>query len=185
MAKTLSAGTKAGFSSAMGAVTMDLFYGTMVFFFLGNIKHLLIKYAIYSEILVSLIFIKVGYDKIKTTVLKDNNQINEENILFRDYISTVVMSLTNVPNVLSLIGLFAALQLYEHVESKNVIGLWWGFILSEIPLWWAATYLLNKFRERVSSATLTKIVRSAGFVLLMFGIIIGIRGIYEQIQRLI
>jgi hypothetical protein len=95
------------------------------------------------------------------------------------------MSLTNVPNVLSLIGLFAALQLYEHVESKNVIGLWWGFILSEIPLWWAATYLLNKFRERVSSATLTKIVRSAGFVLLMFGIIIGIRGIYEQIQRLI
>jgi threonine/homoserine/homoserine lactone efflux protein len=169
--RTLNRGRRYGIATGLGATTSDLIYTIIALFFIGFVVDFLEDKKLIIQITGSIIVIIFGifiYRSNPTRQPIPNKQTNEN--LANDYISSFILTLSNPLILFVLIALFARFDFLNENTTLflNVIGIL--SILGGAFLWWSVlTYLVSRFRDRLSYSGLKLMNRIIGIIIIVIG----------------
>lgn len=183
MSTTIEKGKKIGFISAMGAVSVDLIYGTIAFFMLIPAKTFIETNNTYLKIGVGIFLIIIGLTKIFGKVaVEDLNKKEGDNSLtskeikpLQEYIKIFLISIPNVFNILTIITIFTGLEIFALKESFLVAKLILGIFVGSSLFWFFTTTLLNALRDKITPRTISMIVKLCGLAILVFGVLLEVQ----------
>lgn len=169
--RTLAEGRLVGLVSGLGAATADMSYGMVAAFGLTAVSSLLVSQTVWLRVVGGLFLLYLG---IRTFLARPGERpaSAEGRGLVGAYASTLVLTLTNPPTILSFVAIFAGLGLGDTrgdywAATQLVTGvfigsaLWWLLLSSGVDL----------FRSRFTTGRLGWVNRLAGLVILAFGVV--------------
>jgi threonine/homoserine/homoserine lactone efflux protein len=169
--RTIFQGKLAGFVSGLGAATADALFGFIAAFGLTFVSDWLIGYQQWLRVAGGCYLLYVG-----GAALLARHEVNlqsrpDAESLFRDYLSTFALTLTNPITILAFLGIFSAVGLTgENATLARaailVLGVWLGSLL-----WWLAlAYGLGSLFQSSGPRHLAWINRGSGMILFMSGV---------------
>lgn len=169
--RTLASGRAAGFVSGLGAATADMCYGAVAAFGLTAVSGLLIGQAHWIRLVGGVFLCYLG---IRTILSKPAQQTASTGKygLAGAYASTLLLTLTNPPTILSFVAIFAGLGLASTgggygASALLVLGVFLGS-----ALWWLLlSSSVSMLRSRFDLRALRWVNRLSGLILLAFGLI--------------
>jgi len=170
--RTLNRGRRYGIATGLGATTSDLIYTIIALFFIGFVVDFLEDKKLIIQITGSIIVIIFGIFIYRSNPSKQpipNRRTNEN--LANDYISSFILTLSNPLILFVLIALFARFEFINESTTLflNIIGIL--SILGGAFLWWSVlTYLVSRFRDRLSYRGLKLMNRIIGIIIIVIGI---------------
>lgn len=170
--RTLSRGRKYGIITGLGASTSDIIYLLIAVFFVGFVVDFLTQYQQIIQIVVSAIVIIFGWFIFRTnpsTQPLPQQQASQNRL--NDYFSAFILTLSNPLILFVLIALMSRFEfLDEHTSALNhFIGI--GSVFTGAFLWWnVLTFLVSRFKDRLSYAGLKLLNRIVGIVLAVIGL---------------
>lgn len=173
--RTLLKGRWSGFATGLGAATADAVYGAIAAFGLTLIATFLLNQSVWMRIIggLFLIFLGIKFLITKPMEISENNiNPNIDRGLFRDYLSTFFLTLSNPLTILSFSAIIAGFG-SSVIESQNYYAssmMILGIFLGSIMWWLLLTYFSSLFRTHINSVTLIWISRIAGGIILILGI---------------
>jgi len=167
--RSLAHGRISGLLSGLGAATADGFYGFIAAFGLSFITSFLLKEKFLLSLIGGLFLCYLG---IKTLLAKptDHTAKAEDRGLMNDYVSTLILTITNPVTVLSFLAIFAGVGIGagSYISATILVvgvflgsALWWLFLSSTVGL----------FRGKMSMKIMTVINRISGSIIFIFGIV--------------
>ncbi len=171
--RTLNRGRKYGVVTGLGASTSDVIYLIVALFFVGFVLDFLTHYQQLIQLLVSTIVIAFGWFIFRSNPSTQPlpHQRSEQS-LFRDYLSSLMLTLSNPLILFVLIALIARFEfLNEHTTILNhIIGI--GSVVAGALLWWnILTLLVSRFKHRFSYYGLKLLNRTVGILLAIIGLV--------------
>ncbi|MBU7017869.1 MAG: LysE family transporter [Theionarchaea archaeon] len=169
MQRTLTEGRTSGFVTGLGAATADALYGCIAGFGLTVVSTFLVSQNVWFRLLGSVFLCFLGV-RTFLSVPADKVASVRGRGLFKNYVSTFILTLTNPVTIISFAAIFAGLGAHKDYTSAGLLvsgvfagsALWW-FILSSI---------VTLFRSQIDSAKLRWINRGSGIILIGAGFII-------------
>lgn len=160
--RTLSNGFFSGWLSGLGAATADLIYGVIAALGLTLVLQLLDQWSVVIQVLGITFLIYLGIHTWRQPVSHRAAQLVNRSGLFRDYLSTFVLTLANPATILAFIGIFSGFQLQPGGEPMQLIAgvflgsaLWWTLLASlSLPLHGRLTDRIQHWINRVAGLTL-------------------------------
>ena len=170
ISQTLEKGSRAGLLSGLGAATADTIYGAMagfsVEFVIGFLTREESRLKLFGGIL--LIAIGVYYCLRKPRGLNRNKRVE---LTHSDYVSALLLNLTNPTTVLSFLAVLTALGLHHHKPWWQSLTLVAG-ILAGAMLWWVfVSAVARRFRDRITDRSMVWMNRAAGIAIGGFGLV--------------
>lgn len=162
--KTLTYGRIHGFASGFGTATADAIYASIAALGL----HLISSFLTGSKFILGLIGgIFLIYIGIKSICIKSSVSLDTiyKESLFKTFITTFLLTLTNPLTIVSFFGIFAGLNFVSVSPIIIITGvfcgslLWW-FVLSTVVSW---------FKERLSNRFILATNRICGLFIVGFG----------------
>jgi threonine/homoserine/homoserine lactone efflux protein len=171
--RTINKNFAAGFVSGLGAATADLIYGLIAGLGLTAISTFLINQKLWIQ-LIGLVFL--FYIGIKTIIKKENEikfSADTDKGLLKDYLSTLILTITNPMTILFFIAVFAGLGLSKNVNGFNsIIQLIIGVFIGSGIWWMFLSGLTNKLKTKINKSVLNKIDLVSGILIIFFGLLI-------------
>lgn len=172
--RTLNNGRLSGFISGLGAASADAIYGGIAGFGLTLISNLLIGQQLWLRLVGGLFLLQLGLRSMPVPGAAPAEQ-PPRGTLWRDYSSTLLLTLTNPLTILSFAAVFAALgtaNLAAGSPGWLVLGVFGGS-----AAWWlllsAGVGLLTR---RMTPAILGWINRISGGAIALFGLLALLSG---------
>ena len=168
--RTIFAGKFAGLISGLGAATADAMFGFIAAFGLTFISDLLIGYHQWLRIAGGCYLLYVGGSALLASPEVKADSYRDVEGLFRDYLSTFALTLTNPITILVFLGIFSAIGLSGETATLDraallVLGVWLGSLL-----WWLAlSFGLGSLLRSVEARHLKWINCGSGTILLLSG----------------
>ena len=169
--RTIFQGTVAGFASGLGASTADALFGFIAAFGLTFVSDWLMGYQYWLRIFGGCYLLYVGGCALLVKPQVRTNMEAESENLFRHFLSTFALTLTNPITILAFLGIFAAVGLTGNEATFGraailVLGVWLGSLV-----WWLAlSFGLGLFFLRsLGPRHLVWINRSSGTILFLSG----------------
>lgn len=171
--RTINKGRLSGFFSGAGAATADTIFAAIAGFSLTFIINFIEEKQKILEIIGGIIVILLG---IKTFYTNPVNQLRrhkrKKNKLFEDFLSVMLLTITNPFAIFLFVGMFAALGLAYTGENMGLsivtIG---GVFLGGILWWFTLSSLVNMFRDKFRLKQLWWINKISGAVIFVLGIL--------------
>jgi threonine/homoserine/homoserine lactone efflux protein len=168
--RTLSEGRRVGFISGLGAATADAIYGSIAAFGLTIITNILINQRLWFHIIGGLFLFYLGITTIITKSRQYENNSSIKNI-YKAYISTVLLTLTNPTTILSFAAIFAGTGIIEqgisYLQSSVVVL---GVFLGSAFWWFLLSGFISMFQGKINDIALSWVNRISGIILFGFGI---------------
>jgi threonine/homoserine/homoserine lactone efflux protein len=168
--RTLSKGRMAGLISGLGAATADTIYGGIAGFSISFIIIFLLHEEFWIRLFGGMLLITIGirYYFKKPQSLEDGKR---QQATHSDFVSALLLNLTNPTTVLSFLAVLAALGMGQHkswwLKLLLVAGIFCGAML-----WWIAVVLAGShFRGRFDDRAMLWMNRIAGLAIGGFGIV--------------
>lgn len=184
--RTLSKGKNSGFITGLGAAVSDTLFAAIALLSLSFVQHILSDYRDIVMIAGGLIVGIFGVKLFLTNPLKQIKRLKSgNNRYWQDFLSTVIMTISNPGAFFLMLGLFAFIGINrdgsESIDRITFIltgvfigaGLWW-YILSRS---------INMFRNKLRLRQLMMINRVAGIVIMALGLISVFEGLYRLISH--
>jgi len=134
--RTINKNFTSGFVSGLGAATADLLYGLIAAFGLTVISTFLIDQKFWIQLAGLVFLIYLG---IKTIIRKDHDiefKQSTDKGLIKDYLSTLILTITNPVTILFFIAVFAGLGLSNSINGlDSALQLIFGVFMGSC-LWW-------------------------------------------------
>lgn len=174
--RTVAHGRISGLLTGLGAATADGFYGIVAAFGLVTVSNFFIGQQFWFRLIGGIFLLYLG---TKTFVHKPGEKTTEakHKNLLSDYLSAVLLTLTNPTTILSFIAVFAGLglggdkrDLYSAILMAAGVfvgsGLWWFILSGGVSL----------FKEKINATTFGVINKFSGLIIFTFGLfaLIGI-----------
>ncbi len=168
ISRTLRKGWKAGLASGLGAATADALYGAIAGFSINFIIQLLIREEFWIRLIGGSFLIVVGvlyyFKRAGSLEAQDAGSAQQS-----DFVSTLLLNLTNPTTVLSFLAVLAALRASQPrswwLDWLLVLGIFCGSLL-----WWIVLIaIVNRFRSRFNDRTMLWMNRLAGLAIGGFG----------------
>ncbi len=167
--RTLADGRLAGFVCGMGAATADAFYGSLAAFGLTFISGILIGQSGWIRLIGGLFLLYLGLNTVRVTPGTQAAPAGPQG-LWRGYLSTCVLTLTNPATIISFAAVFAGVGLAGvHAAYASALLLVVGVFLGSSLWWFLLSGGMSVLRRRVSPAGMRWINRLSGTVLVAFG----------------
>lgn len=168
--RTLTEGRLSGFVTGLGAAVADGTYGFVAGFGLTSISNFLVAQQFWMKLVGGIFLLYLG---IKTFISKAATQEAKINStgLFKNFSSTLLLTITNPITILSFFAIFAGLGLSQ--ESANYISavfLVVGVFLGSAIWWLILSSILNFFRNKITTKGLTWINRFSGALIIGFSV---------------
>lgn len=176
--KTLNEGKLAGFLCGLGIAVGDSIYGAVAAFGLAMITHFLTGNKAYFQIIGGAFLLYLG---IKTILQKPadpqifsrkgkHQTFHFSKKLLQNFFSTVFLTLTNPPTILSFIAIFAGLGLANLQNNYFSAALMvTGLFLGSLSWWLFLTESINLVRKKITQNTLRWVNVLSGLTLVAFG----------------
>lgn len=176
ISQTLEKGFRAGLLSGLGAATADTFYGAMAGFSVEFVIGFLIREESRLRLFGGILLIAIGvYYCFRTprglTRNKRVDPAHSEGPTHSDYVSALLLNLTNPTTVLSFLAVLTALGLDHHKPWWESLTLVAG-ILAGAMLWWVSVAAVaRRFRGRLTDRAMVWMNRAAGIAIGGFGLV--------------
>lgn len=168
--RTLQYGRLSGFFSGLGAAVADAIYAVMAAFGLSYITHLLIEEQFWLRLIGGAFLIYLGWKTFRAEPHVEAKNVTHTT-LFNDFVSTFFLTITNPLTILSFLAVFAGLGLSSTSGSYlDSLTLVLGVFLGSAFWWLLLSEGVTFFRAKVSQQMMLWINRTAGVIILGFGI---------------
>lgn len=171
MRRTLTLGRWHGFLSGLGAATADAIYGFIAGFGLTLITSFLLDQKVILQLVGGLFLVYLGVQTFRSKPAAEAAEATGDT-LFRSYLSTLLLTITNPMTIMSFVGAFAGLGLGDSADAgfmpaiALVIGVFTGS-----ALWWLLlSWIVGLLRERLKGMAFLWINRISGAMLSVFGL---------------
>lgn len=171
--RTLNRGQLHGLITGLGATTSDLLYTIISLFFLSFVDPFIEKYRLIIQLTVSIILIVFGYFIYNShPSAQPKPSEGKSNSLFNDFITSFGLTLSNPLVLLVLIALFAKFDFLSNESTLSTITIGISSILFGATMWWTTlTFLISRFKNKMSLKGLRVINMITGIVIITIGII--------------
>ena len=171
--RTINKSRISGFFSGMGAATADTIFAAIAGFSLTFIINFIEEKQRILEIIGGIIVILLG---IKTFYTNPVNQLRRHkknpSKLIEDFISVLLLTITNPFAIFLFVGLFATLGLAYNGENIGLSFITLAGVFLGGSLWWfTLSSLVNLFRKKFRLKQLWYINKIAGMVIFILGIL--------------
>jgi threonine/homoserine/homoserine lactone efflux protein len=169
MSRTITRGRLHGIVSGLGAAVADTFYGSIAGFSITFVIDWMLREEFWIRLAGGLLLIGIGivYYVKKPKSLKDAGGEGAHS----DFVTTMLLALTNPTTVLSFLAVLAILGLGENRPKTLTLFLVAGIFLGSM-LWWITLALITGyFRERFDDRAVLWMNRIAAFAIGGFGVI--------------
>ena len=171
--RTINKSRISGFFSGVGAATADTIFAAIAGFSLTFIINFIEEKQRILEILGGIIVILLG---IKTFYTNPVNQLRRHkknpSKLIEDFISVLLLTITNPFAIFLFVGLFATLGLAYNGENIGLSLITLAGVFLGGTLWWfTLSSLVNLFRKRFRLKQLWYINKIAGAVIFTLGVL--------------
>ncbi len=168
--RTLQYGRFSGFFSGLGAAVADTFYGCIAAFGLTLVSDILIKGHLWLRIIGGIFLIFLGIKTCLTKMVKRDDLVQRRHF-FGDFISTLLLTLTNPITFLSYIAIFAAVGLPEaEYYYRDAFCLILGVFFGSVIWWLLLSEGVTLFRKQVTPRIMKLINQIAGCLIVLFGL---------------
>ncbi len=168
ISRTLRKGWKSGLASGLGAATADALYGAIAGFSINFIIQLLIREEFWLRLIGGSFLIVVGllyyFKRAGSLDAQESGSAKQS-----DFVSALLLNLTNPTTVLSFLAVLAALRASQPkswwLDWLLVLGIFGGSLF-----WWIfLVTIVNRFRSRFDDRTMLWMNRLAGLAIGGFG----------------
>jgi threonine/homoserine/homoserine lactone efflux protein len=168
--RTLNDGRLTGFVSGLGAASADAVYGVIAAFGLGMIADSLAGADFWIRLLGGLFLLYLGIDIWRSKPAEAAAPANARN-LAGAYATTFVLTITNPATILAFAAVFAGLGIAGEMHNNLERALLVVGVSGGSALWWLTLSTgVGLFRTRMSPSALGWINRSAGLIIIGFGV---------------
>src|SRR6266567_710843 len=168
ISRTLRKGWKSGLASGLGAATADALYGAIAGFSINFIIQLLIREEFWLRLIGGSFLIVVGllyyFKRAGSLDAQESGSAKQS-----DFVSALLLNLTNPTTVLSFLAVLAALRASQPkswwLDWLLVLGIFGGSLF-----WWIfLVTIVNRFRSRFDDCTMLWMNCLAGLAIGGFG----------------
>ncbi|MCE1188311.1 MAG: LysE family translocator [Ignavibacteria bacterium] len=171
--RTINKNFLSGFVSGLGAATADLVYGLITGLGLTVVSDFMIHHKLPLQI-VGVLFLL--YLAVKTLVKKEKRlEYNSaEGLgLWKDYLSTLALTITNPVTILFFLAVFAGVGILPGGQNLGSLTLFLVGIFGGSCVWWLfLSGLTEKLKTRINTSILRKIDLVSGMLMLFFCLMI-------------
>jgi len=169
--RTINKGKLSGFLSGMGAASADTVFAAIAGFSLSFIISFIQEQQVLFQAVGGLIVFGLGIKIFYTNPVKQlRRHKRKQNNLLEDYLSVLLVTITNPLAVFLFIALFASLGVV--VEGENILlslVATSGVFIGAILWWYILTTLVNIFRDKFRLKQLWWINKLSGAVIFTLG----------------
>jgi len=171
--RTINKSRISGFFSGVGAATADTIFAAIAGFSLTFIINFIEEKQKILEVIGGVIVILLG---IKTFYTNPVNQLRRHkknpNKLIEDFISVLLLTITNPFAIFLFVGMFATLGLAYNGENMGLSLITLAGVFLGGTLWWfTLSSLVNIFRKKFRLKQLWWINKIAGGVIFILGVL--------------
>lgn len=178
MEVTIVEGGWKGYTSALGMVSIDIFYSLLAILFLNKVDFLIIQYQKTLTIMIGIFLILIALKKLRNPVqIKEVRR--EFNTLLQGYFTFLLFSLANISTLALIILIFTALRIFDNTSPGMLVQVLFGVFLGGSFLWFTTTKILSKLRKKIQEKTIVKISRSVSLFILLAGIYLLVKTIFN------
>lgn len=169
--RTINKGRISGFVSGLGAASADTIFATIAGFSLSYIINFIEERQLIIEFIGGIIVVLLGLKTFYTNPVSQlKRHKKKKNKLIEDFISVLLLTITNPFAIFFFVALFAAAGIVHHnqsfgMSSVALIGVFLGGTL----WWYTLTSLVNLFRHKFRLKQLWWINKIAGSVIFLLG----------------
>jgi threonine/homoserine/homoserine lactone efflux protein len=168
--RTAAYGRRSGLVTGLGAATADGLYGAVAAFGLTAISGFLVRQQIWLRLIGGLFLVYLG----SRTFLSKSAEKAASSVhtnLFRDYTSTVFLTITNPMTILSFAAVFAGLGLAGTGGRASATWMVAGVVLGSALWWLALSGGVSLLGPKLNRGSLRIVSGVSGAVLVGFGIL--------------
>lgn len=165
--RTLSKGRMSGFASGAGAASSDFLYALVAGFSVSMVTNFVEQHQTMLMIggAVVLIILGVKMMRSKPHVQMRQRRDNKHRSLWRDYVSTFLLTITNPLALFVFIGAFSLMGVHSsRPERVLVVG---GVLIGALCWWLLLTVMVGLFRKKITLRRLLHINRIAGAMIVL------------------
>lgn len=170
--RTLNKGKSSGFSSGMGIATADTVFALIAGLGISFIIHFLMEQQLVIKIIGGVVIALLGLKLLIANPVKQLKKHRRRGKnLFEDFVSILLMTLSNPFTVFLYIAIFAGLNLQNSSSDYLTAFLVSAGIFSGATLnWFIISTLVNHFRSNIRLRKIMWMNRIAGLTIILFGI---------------
>jgi len=180
--RTLSQGQLVGLASGLGAATADAFYGTVAAFGLTVVSGFLIEQQFWLALVGGLFLVYLGVRTLLAAPAERAavSRSGEARSIPAAYVSTFLLTITNPMTILAFGAIFAGAGLATAGEAGagGGVGTGWagawlvlGVFLGSAAWWLLLSSGVGLLRARINGRVLLWVNRTAGAILVVFGVL--------------
>lgn len=170
--RTLNRGRWHGFVTGLGAMLSDLAYALITLVGLSFVADFFDEYERIIQTVGSVILFFFGFVVFRSNPLRDwtPDKLPQETRYLRDFVSSFLLTLSNVAIILILMGLYAHFSFNPLADGKSlfIAGLT-AFITATFAWWFFLTNLVSWLRKHFNRRGLVLLNRSVGILLMLLG----------------
>ncbi|MBS3904306.1 MAG: LysE family transporter [Simkania sp.] len=166
--KTLQFGRFSGLFSGLGAAVADMIYGIIAAFGFTLVSSFLVEYQLWLRLVGGAFLISWGGKTFFAKPMGNASNITHKTLL-NDFISTFFLTITNPLTILSFVAVFSGFGL-EKLHNNYAMHLILGIFIGSSLWWLMLSEGIAFFRKKVSRSTMVWINRTAGLMIMGFGL---------------
>lgn len=178
--RTLSKGRISGFISGMGAAIVDTFYAALAVIGLAYIHGVIKAHEGHFLCFGGVLVIFIGLKIYLTNPVKQIRQTNTKKHHIEDFISVIILTISNPAALFLILGLFALVGLNINSDSGSVTisTVLWGVFVGAGVWWYSLSTGISLFRKKFRLKQLWMINRVSGIVIMALGLISTLKGVW-------
>jgi threonine/homoserine/homoserine lactone efflux protein len=167
--RTLANGRASGLVSGLGAATADATYGSVAGFGLTAVSAFLIREEMAFRAVGGLFLLYLGIMALRARPAAEAARANDGGLL-RDYLSTLLLTLTNPLTILSFAAIFTGLGIVRAQSHAAAGMLVLGVFLGSAAWWLILSGGVGAVRERFGPGVMRWVNVLSGLVICGFGV---------------
>lgn len=171
--RTLDRGRKYGIATGLGATLSDLIYTVLGLFFIGFVADFIEENKTILQIAGSVVVILFGLFIYKNKPQRQKLPIQQKSgNIVTDFFSSLILTFSNPFILFLLLALFARFNFLAENTTlyHNIIGML-SILAGALSWWLLLTFLINKFRTRLSYRSINLINQIIGLVIMLIGVV--------------
>ncbi len=169
MRRTIEKGWRSGIATGLGATMADTLYGGIAGFSISLVIQFLLREEFWIRLVGGLLLIVIGvfYYFRKPGSLKGD----AEESTHSDFISALLLTLTNPTTVLSFIAVLATLGMGQRRALWQTSLLVGGIFFGSLAWWIILSSSINLLRDKFTDRSMIWMNRAGGIAIALFGLI--------------
>jgi len=174
--RALAGGRRPGIVSGLGAAMADTFYGSIAGFSITFIIQFLLREEFWIRVIGGILLVGIGVVYFR----KPPQHMEAASAgAHSDFVSTLLLTLTNPTTVLSFLAVLAALGLGDSGPDWRTLVLVGGIFCGSMTWWIILTETVYRLRDRFDERAVSWMNRIAGLAIGAFGVLTFILGMVQ------